>query len=259
MKKTFCVIAVLSILLLSGFTVFSVSSDSIEAASSLTLYVGGTGPGNYSKIQDAINASSDGDTIFVYSGVYNENIRIEYTSVNLIGENIHTTIINSVENSTNIIVRYWPVNITGFTIQNGSAGILCQRDNIIISHNIIKNCGKGIKLDHVTHNIIIKNNHIINNNIGVFLIGQKGLSCESTGNYIIKNNFIENTKNAEFGYMSANTVQSNYWDDWIGIKIKFLRFLPYNPYGFKDFIDLLIQSFFNLDWDPAEEPYEIYI
>ena len=41
-----------------------------------TYYVGGSGSGNYSKIQDAINNASDGDTIFVYNGTYNEHIRI---------------------------------------------------------------------------------------------------------------------------------------------------------------------------------------
>lgn len=32
------------------------------------LYVGGSGPGNYSKIQDAIDDASKGDTVFVYNG-----------------------------------------------------------------------------------------------------------------------------------------------------------------------------------------------
>ncbi len=36
------------------------------------LYVGGTGPNNYTRIQDAIDNASDGDTIFVYSGIYYE-------------------------------------------------------------------------------------------------------------------------------------------------------------------------------------------
>ena len=31
-----------------------------------TLYVGGSGPGNFSHIQDAIDAASPGDTVFVY-------------------------------------------------------------------------------------------------------------------------------------------------------------------------------------------------
>ena len=31
-----------------------------------TLYVGGTGEGNYTKIQDAIDNASDGDTVYVF-------------------------------------------------------------------------------------------------------------------------------------------------------------------------------------------------
>jgi hypothetical protein len=31
-----------------------------------TLYVGGSGEGNYTKIQDAIDNASKGDTVFVY-------------------------------------------------------------------------------------------------------------------------------------------------------------------------------------------------
>ena len=37
-----------------------------------TLYVGGSGPGNYSSIQGAIDDTVDGDTVFVYSGVYDD-------------------------------------------------------------------------------------------------------------------------------------------------------------------------------------------
>ena len=50
------------------------------------LYVGGSGPNNYTSIQQAIDAAHNGDTIFVYSGVYYEHVRI-YKSINLMGEN----------------------------------------------------------------------------------------------------------------------------------------------------------------------------
>ena len=52
------------------------------------LYVGGNGTGNYSKIQDAIDNATDGDTVFVYddSSPYYENLVIN-TSIELIGEN----------------------------------------------------------------------------------------------------------------------------------------------------------------------------
>ena len=48
------------------------------------LYVGGTGEGNYTKIQDAIDDASDMDTVFVYNGTYYENVFIDKT-INLIG------------------------------------------------------------------------------------------------------------------------------------------------------------------------------
>jgi len=64
-----------------------------------TLYVGGSGPGNYSKIQDAINASIDGDTVFIYvkEPCYNENIIIN-TSITLVGEN-HSVSVEAKNNS----------------------------------------------------------------------------------------------------------------------------------------------------------------
>jgi len=65
-----------------------------------TLYVGGSGQGNYSRIQDAVDNASNWDTVFVYSGTYSdffpENmacVRIE-KNIELVGENKHTTIIN---------------------------------------------------------------------------------------------------------------------------------------------------------------------
>ena len=42
------------------------------------LYVGGSGPGNFSKIQDAVDNASPGDTVFVYddSSPYKENVTV---------------------------------------------------------------------------------------------------------------------------------------------------------------------------------------
>ena len=59
------------------------------------MYVGGSGPGNYTRIQSAIDYAFDGDTVFVYddSSPYYENIEVK-KSVYLIGENKDTTIIN---------------------------------------------------------------------------------------------------------------------------------------------------------------------
>ena len=85
-----------------------------------TLYVGGSGDGNYTKIQDAINDASEGDTVFVYddSSPYIENLTIN-KGITLLGEDKETTIIDGLKLIYNIIFisADW-VTITGFTIQN---------------------------------------------------------------------------------------------------------------------------------------------
>ena len=51
----------------------------LPSVSGNTLYVGGSGPNNYTKIQDAIDNASDLDTVFVYddSSPYYENVVVD--------------------------------------------------------------------------------------------------------------------------------------------------------------------------------------
>ena len=83
-----------------------------------TLYVGGTGPNNYTKIQDAINDSSDGDTVYVYddSSPYYENVVVD-KSINLIGEDSETTSIIGDRQYFVINITADLVNISGFTVE----------------------------------------------------------------------------------------------------------------------------------------------
>ncbi|MHA2390098.1 MAG: hypothetical protein ACXACW_15360, partial [Candidatus Hodarchaeales archaeon] len=84
------------------------------------LYVGGSGPNNYTSIQDAIDDAVDGDTVFVYedSSPYNEPDIIIDKSINLIGEDKYTTVIDGGGSGDVIFVSADWVNITRFTIQN---------------------------------------------------------------------------------------------------------------------------------------------
>ena len=68
----------------------AVKDSHILSNSGNTLYVGGSGPGNYSKIKDAYDDANPCDTIFVYSGTYYEWLWIKKT-INLIGEDPETT------------------------------------------------------------------------------------------------------------------------------------------------------------------------
>ncbi len=84
-------------------TDFGTTSSSFQEG---ILYVGGNGPGNYSKIQEAINDSIPGGTVYVYndSSPYYEHLVIQ-KSISLIGEDSQSTEINgsSLDNSLDTV------------------------------------------------------------------------------------------------------------------------------------------------------------
>jgi len=186
------------ILLLDGIAV-PLSNGLIENNSNpelsigSTLFVGGNGPGNYSKIQDAIDNATDGDTIFVFSGTYNENPYVN-KSINLQGENKLTTTIKGLGRGDAILCEADNITIHGFTIKYGFgskgswwiAGIQLNRCNFCyIFDNIIIENFHGIRLEYAESNII--SNNVIRSN------QRRGIwAHELCHNTIILNNTIEN-------------------------------------------------------------------
>ncbi|KYK28671.1 hypothetical protein AYK20_06850 [Thermoplasmatales archaeon SG8-52-1] len=144
-----------------------------------TLYVGGNGPGNYTKIQDAINNASDGDTVFVYdeSSPYFENIIIN-KSIFLIGENKYSTIIDGEETGGHVIrIVVNQVHLSGFTIQNcggipNDAEVCISSNNNEIYNNIITciphHGETGLWLYHSSGNLIFENT-IEHHHYGIWL------------------------------------------------------------------------------------------
>ena len=183
-----------------------------------TLYVGGTGEGNYTMIQDAINDAYDGDTVFVYDegSPYYENLKVT-KSINLIGEDKNTTVVDGHQYSDVIFVSHSAngVTIKGFTIQNGGddkwgdAGIdLRSNLNIIKSNIITLNDKHGIYFISSNHNIIISNT-FSDNLYGIYgesdytIIQEnyvtncyRGISLKSSLHWTIINNTIINNDNA---------------------------------------------------------------
>jgi len=155
-----------------------------------TLYVGGVGPDNYTTITSALNDVEHGDTIFVYndSSPYIERLKI-YKSINLIGEDKYSTIIDGNKQFSVIDLNARDVIISGFTIQNShdkndgrSSGIGLFSYNITITNNIIRDNRNGIFVERETNNLI-KDNLVYNN-------WQNGIDIDYGSNHIIMNNEI---------------------------------------------------------------------
>jgi len=136
-------LAVGIILLFVGTGIIPSIGQKIEKSSFLSfkwniLYVGGSGPGNYTKIQDAIDNTSNGDTVFVYdeSSPYYENLLIN-RSINLVGENTETTIIDGNQTGDVVTLTADQVTLRGFTVRHSEdthAGILLRSDQNTITN-----------------------------------------------------------------------------------------------------------------------------
>lgn len=188
--KKILVVGVILLFLGSGIPAFAHSNETnVPLARGHILYVGGSGPGNYSKIQDAINNATNGSTIFVYanSSPYYEFIFIN-KRINLIGENKETTIINGEGGA--IIINKDDVNLSGFTIRGNHHIIDVSANNCIIQNNIIigspgDSC-EGIFLWNSSHNIIYRNfikTEFCRGSHGIFL------ASHDTYNTISENSF----------------------------------------------------------------------
>ena len=123
------------------FTIFVSLSEVVALEPSNTLYVGGNGTGNYSKIQDAIDDASNGDAIFVYSGIYYENLIVD-KSVSLQGKNKEYAIIDGNGGGDVVYISADEVQLSNFTIRNSGIGqdhLLDGAIEITSDDNVIQN------------------------------------------------------------------------------------------------------------------------
>lgn len=301
-----------------------------------TLYVGGTGPGNFTKIQDAIDNASEGDTIFVFKGIYYEIVNVN-KPLCVKGEKKEITTIDAEKKGYTVNLSANGVTISGFTIQNGSysnnlvneANLFIYSCNNTITGNIFKYSESGIMI-HSKRGNIISENIMSNNDIGLWVSGSKnivtknlitnnsdmgintfGSQNEIRGNVVINNNgtglyFLDSSKNNitdnEISYNSIGIILTwyrdndqnsdnfilrnnfrnntkrdavfvehkvftgkNFWNDnfWgknrilpkMIMGLKQTRFYYPTPFGALWFFI----PWCNFDWHPARQPYNISI
>ena len=239
-----------------------VKKSSSPLSNGNTLYVGGSGPNNYTDIDDAIHDASEGDTVFVYddSSPYYEKHGITILkSINLIGENKETTIIDgrgpTMYTSPVITIRESAegVTISGFTIQNSGdffidSGIEIRSSYNNITGNIISNNFYGIALyatySTVDYNAISDNIFTSNFNGGAFFVNSKN-------NMISKNTFSDNLGGVIFEAGSDyNNVSDNvFHNDGIWFSDAYHNTFSNNLVNDKPIIFMKDESDINIDVD----------
>jgi nitrous oxidase accessory protein NosD len=233
-------------------------------------------------IQDAINSANNGDTILVKAGIYNEKEIVVNKTLNILGENAETTIIDgeilaryifhiiannvTIENFTlkNTILgdsyEYPAIelyNVTNVLIKkvyilNASIGINIQSSNYTkITYSIIKDCKyRGLRFRDGSCNNTVISNTFENNSMAMLIA-----DSESEFNLIYHNNFINNMEDVNLfgfpnyfdnGYPSGG----NYWSRHTAPDIK------YGPYQNETGSDGILDEAYNLiDNYPLAHPF----
>jgi len=153
-----------------------------------TLYVDDDGGSDFLKIQNAIDVASEGDTIIVREGTYPEVLSIN-KSINLIGTDRETTIINNENSSQKVAVQidaesctFKGFTVIGPTVSTDIIGIYVTTSHNILSHNIIMNTENGIYLEEHTEDNKVYENIVTDN--------KDGISVYRSNNNNISNNEI---------------------------------------------------------------------
>jgi outer membrane protein OmpA-like peptidoglycan-associated protein len=146
-----------------------------------------TVPQDYPTIQAALGNADEGDTVYVRSGVYYENVTL-VDDVVLMGQDSKATIIDGRRKGPVVIGADGAV-ITGFTVRNGTTGILCKNTRPIIKDNIVvDNKGTGIHalvaLPDIVNNVIYRNLWT-----GIFLESVRGTRTSIDHNVIMENGY----------------------------------------------------------------------
>jgi len=193
---------------------------------SKTIFVDDNTEKDYNSIQRAIENASSGDTIFVYSGGYLENILIN-KKINLIGENKNTTIIDGDYNGDVIKITADGVKIQGFKIQSSgtdvnSYGINILSDDNEIYDNKITSNANGIRIYSSSGNFLENNSIFYNYYSGLFVnfsnknIVKNNLVSDNIHNGILmvggeNNSFVGNniSSNSNYGFFSEYNSKNN--------------------------------------------------
>ncbi|MHA2264131.1 MAG: NosD domain-containing protein [Candidatus Thorarchaeota archaeon] len=190
-------------------------------------YVGGSGPGNYTSIQSAIDSASPGDTVFLYSGLYQESVLVDRT-ISIIGENRNSTVLESGSSSYVILIDADWVNITGLSVRDklGTGLHLSNAENCSINRISIPYGDPGIYVggsgnNSITNSTIRKSSIVISNSVDNLVADNElldtfyGISLHESDLNSIVNNVIQDNwygihvRNSRANFISGNVLLNN--------------------------------------------------
>jgi len=117
-SRIFLLITLLLLYSLNNFSIIT-----CKAIDANNLFVGGTGEKNYLKIQDAIDNSTENDTVIVFEGIYNESIVVN-KPINIIGLDQNNVIINANDSLYVFLIRSSCIFHESSGLQNITCSIL---------------------------------------------------------------------------------------------------------------------------------------
>jgi parallel beta-helix repeat protein len=161
-------------------------------------------------IQEGIDNASSDSTIYVFSGIYVENIEVDKT-ITIIGEDTETTVVTAATPTDDVFyITADDVEISGLTVSGtarpGSAFRCDDVDNFHIYDNTIVNNYEGVQMFYTTYSTIENN---------VFSENTNAINVEDESNYnSIMNNVISGCRNGiYFLVASFNSVYDNIISD----------------------------------------------
>ena len=206
LNSIYIVFIVVLLVSLSGDVLGRTSTNSSSVLKDTILYVDTgniNGPWNgslehpFQYIQDGINASSSGDTVYVYNGTYNETLRI-FNSITLLGEG--SVIVDGGYNEFIVDVLADTVTIQKFLFRNSggyteNAGLRIQSNYTIIKECVIHRTRIGIYASD-SSGMLIDNCTLHNNEEGIHLFGSDNtvirgctIACNSIG-FSLENSYV---------------------------------------------------------------------
>ena len=181
MKQKITSLLIITLLIFPTLSMITTAHTYYSLGQNDTLYVDddntqgpwlGTPDHPYQYIGDAVQNASDNDSIYVYNGIYYENILIDKT-LYITGENATSTIIDGMYNEYIIKITKDKVIIHNFTFRNAggykyNAGIILNSNTNQITHCMFHRTKTGIFVNKTKSNNI---NHctFTTNGEGIYL------------------------------------------------------------------------------------------